>query len=45
MTTAPASLRPARPRTGWKTLIAVVVIAGITVWSAFAVQVLSLIHI
>jgi phosphonate transport system permease protein len=39
VTTAPGALRPSRPRTAWKGAIAFVVVAAITVWSAFAVQV------
>ncbi|WP_223693720.1 phosphonate ABC transporter, permease protein PhnE [Leifsonia poae] len=37
---APAAVsRPSKPRSGWKIAIVLVVIAGITVWSAVAVQV------
>lgn len=39
MTITPGSLRPTRPRMGRKALIALIVVAGITVWSAWAVQV------
>ncbi|NUU05130.1 phosphonate ABC transporter, permease protein PhnE [Leifsonia sp. C5G2] len=40
MTTAHAgAARPARPRNGWKAVIAVAVIAAITIWSAVAIQV------
>jgi phosphonate transport system permease protein len=34
-----ATTRPIKPRTGWKIAVALVVVAGITVWSAIAVQV------
>jgi phosphonate transport system permease protein len=34
-----AGARPVRPRTGWKTALVLVVLAAITVWSAFGVDV------
>jgi phosphonate transport system permease protein len=34
-----ASLRPAKPRTWWKSVIVAIVVAGITVWAGFAIQV------
>jgi len=37
--TAGGSARPTKPRTGWKSLVALLVVAGITVWSAIAVGV------
>ncbi|HEY0248129.1 MAG TPA: phosphonate ABC transporter, permease protein PhnE [Gryllotalpicola sp.] len=36
---AASPLRPVRPRTRWKSLVAVLVIAGITAWAAVTIQV------